>query len=168
MGRAYTYKIGLSHNGQQVYVGIIGSIAGNYLSRQPHLVAVIKDLLLTLDLTRPRVTVSQDMGLTIGNTHIVATGMKDAVFYANPVKKSNSLRFVKNRSMEPSREVSVVLQRDAEGDYELMEAWVGPLYPPFPDASDASAESKAYWQTHAFVAGSELIEAQSITAVCPY
>ncbi len=168
MGRAYTYNVGISQNGQQVYVGIIGSAAGSYLSRQPYLISIVKELLLTLDLTQSKVITSQDIGLTIGNTHIVVTGVRDAVFYAHPPKKANSLRFVKNRSMESSREVSLILQQDNDGDYELVDVWIGPLYPPFPDAEDATMESKAYWQTHAFTAGSEPIDLQSVTSVCPY
>jgi len=168
MGRAYTYNVGVSQNGQRVYVGIIGSAAGSYLSRQPHLVSIVKDLLLTLNLTRPKIVVSQDMGLAVGNTHIVATDIKDTIFYAHPHKKANNLRFVKNRSMESSREVSVVLEQDSDGDYELMNVWIGPLYPPFPDAEDATDDSEAYWQSHAFTAGSEPIDLQTVTTKRPY
>ena len=149
-------------------MGIIRSAAGQYLSRQPHLVGLIKELLLSLSLQGDRVAITHDMGRAIGNTHIVATGEKDVVFYARPPKEPNSLRFVRNRSMESSHEISLVLQQDSDGNYEVTDIWVGPLYPPFPDAENANAESIHYWQTHAFTAGSEPIDAQTITKICPY
>ncbi len=167
MGQGYTYTIGISRNGRQAYVGIINSPAGRYFGRQPYLLSVVKDLLLTLDLAGSNVITCQDMGRAIGNTHIVATNAKDAVFYARPPKKTNSLRFVKNRSMEPSRELSLVLRQDNDGDYEIVNIWIGPLYPPFPDADDANNDSKAYWQHHAFTAGSEPIDLQTVTRIAP-
>jgi len=168
MGQAYTYVAGVSQNGRDVYVKIINSAAGRYFSRQPHLLGVAKEALLTLVLTEPVIAVAMDMGRAIGNTHVVTTGEKDSIFYAHPPKKATNLRFVKNRSLESSPELSLILERDGDGDYEIVNAWIGPLYPPFPDAEDATDESKAYWQTHAFTAGSEPIDLQTVTTRRPY
>jgi len=168
MGQAYTYIAGISQNGRDVYVKIINSAAARYFSRQPHLLGVAKEALLTLNLAEPTVSVALNMGRAIGNTHIVSTGTKDSIYYAHPPKKANSLRFVKNRSLESSPELSLILERDDDGDYEIVNAWIGPLYPPLPDADDATSESKIYWQTHAFTAGSEPIDLQTITTKQPY
>lgn len=168
MGQAYTYTAGISQNGREVYVKIINSTAARYFSRQPYLLGVVKEALLTLDLAEPAVSVALNMGRAIGNTHIVSTGAKDSIFYAHPPKKAYSLRFVKNRSLESSPELSLILERDSDGDYEIVNAWVGPLYPPFPDDDGATNESKAYWQTHAFTAGSEPVDLRTITAKQPY
>lgn len=168
MARLYTQNVGISRNGMQVYTGIINTKASRCFSRQPYLMSIVKDVLRMIDLEGVAVTLSQDIGRSIGNTHIVATKDKDTIFYARPPKKTNSLRFVKNRSMESSQELSLVFEQDSDGDYELTNLWIGPLYPPFPDEDNANEESVSYWKTHAFTAGSELIDLQTVTSICPY
>ncbi|MGI0133528.1 MAG: hypothetical protein ACREBW_01025 [Candidatus Micrarchaeaceae archaeon] len=164
----YTYMVGVSRNGREVYVGIINSAAGRVFSRQPHLVHITKTVVETLDLAGGELCLTRDMGRIIGNTNIVATSPKDSIFYARQMKHTDTSRFVKNRSMEPSSELSIVLTEDANGNYELKEVWIGPACPPFPDASNAREESEAYWLDHALTAGSEQIDSQSITSTCPY
>lgn len=164
----YSYAIGVSANGHRVYTNIINSAAGRCFSRQPHLVSLVKDIVESLELTDATMHVTHDLGRTIGNTNIVVTQDKDLIFYAQRPKQSDILRFVKNRSMEPSSELSIVLHRDSDSDYELMDVWIGPACPSFPGAADESKSSKTYWQTHALTAGSESISLQSVTSVCPY
>lgn len=164
----YTYDVGMSKNGQRVYANIIHSSAGRYFSRQPYLVRLVRDMLALADLSKPVLSLSYDMGRVIGNTNIVATEAKDSIYYASPPKQANFLRFVKNRSMESSSQLTIVLKRDADTNYEIVDVWIGPLYPPFPDAANATSESKQYWQGHALTAGSEPINLQSLTTVCPY
>jgi len=164
----YSFVVGVSANDHQVYTNIINSAAGYSFSRQPHLVSLVKGIVESLELTDVVIRVTHDMGRTIGNTNIVTTGDKDIIFYAQRLKRSGVLRFVKNRSMEPSSELSIVLRKDGDGDYELTDAWVGPACPAFPGAADESEDSKTYWQTHALTADSESISLQSVTSVCPY
>lgn len=164
----YTYVVGVSRNNQQVYVSIINSSAGRYFSRQPYLIAVAKGIVESLDLTEEELTITQDMGRNIGHTNVVATNDKDIIFYARLLKQTQMLRFVKSRSMVLSSELSITLRCDNQGRYELTDAWVGPMRPPFPDASNATADSKAYWLTHALTDGSEIIDLNSRTRICPY
>lgn len=164
----YTYVVGVSRNDRQVYVSIINSAAGRYLGRQPYLVGIAKAVVETLNLTKKELIITQDVGRTIGNTNIVATGVKDSIFYARQPKQVYTSRFVKNRSMEPSSELSIILVEDGEGNYELVNVWIGPACPPFPDAPNALESSKTYWLNHALTAGSELIDLQSATNACPY
>jgi hypothetical protein len=164
----YTYVVGRSQNGSDVYTNIITSAAGRYFNRSPYLIRIVKDIVESLNLSEPTIMITRDMGRNIGNTNIVATGEKDTIYYARPPKRSNSLRFVKNRSLAPSSELAVILRRDADGNYEVANVWIGPPCPPFPDADDANQESEAYWRTHALVAGSETIDLQTVTGVCPY
>src|SRR6185437_10264535 len=164
----YSFAIGVSANDHQVYTNIINSAAGRCFSRQPHLVSLAKGVIESLMLSDSTMRVTYDLGRTIGNTNIVATREKDVIFYAQRLKQNDVLRFVKNRSMEPSSELSIVLHQDDEGNYELTDAWIGPACPSFPGSVDESKDSKTYWQTHALTAGSESISAQSITSICPY
>lgn len=164
----YKYVVGVSQNGREAYINIISSAAGRYFSRQPYLFHIVKDILEPLKLTKPVVRLSHDMGRKIGNTNIVVTKDSDAVYYARQPKQSSMLRFVKNHSMVQSSELAVILERDKNGNYEITNVWIGPLCPPFPDAEDATPESKDYWQTHALVAGSETIDLQTVTRERPY
>jgi len=165
----YSFVVGVSANDHQVYTNIINSAAGYSFSRQPHLVSLAKDIIESLELTDVVIRMTHDMGRTIGNTNIVTTGDKDTIFYAQRLKRGDSvLRFVKNRSMEPSSELSIVLRKDGDGDYELTDVWIGPACPAFPGSADEGEDSKVYWQTHALTADSESISSQSVTSVCPY
>ncbi|HEU4966457.1 MAG TPA: hypothetical protein VFT53_03165 [Candidatus Saccharimonadales bacterium] len=164
----YILSVGVSRNGWQVYVSTVNSAAGRSFSCYPHLVRIAKAVVETRDLTETEVRITQDMGRTIGNTNIVATSPKDAIFYARRLKHADMSRFVRNRSMESSSELSLILARDDVGNYELKDVWIGPACPPFPDASNARADSTTYWLGHALTAGSERIEPQSVTGICPY
>jgi hypothetical protein len=164
----YNFVIGVSVNDHQVYSNIINSVAGRCFSRQPHLVSLVKSIIESLELTDTTMRVTYNMGRTIGNTNIVITSDKDIVFYAARLKQSDMLRFVKNRSMEPSSELSIVLHKDDEGNYELSDIWIGPACPSFPGTADETEDSKVYWQTHALTADSESISSQTVTSVCPY
>jgi hypothetical protein len=164
----YKYVVGTSQNGLEIYTNIINSAAGRYFSRRPHLIKLAKDIIELVDMKGPTIALSSDFGRIIGNTNIVNTDDNDTVFYAHAPKKASVQRFVKNRSMDPSQELALVLKRDAEGNYEIVDAWIGPLCPPFPGSDGATTESKAYWDTHALVAGSETIDMSSISRVSPY
>jgi len=164
----YTYVMGVSRNGRQIYTNIIGSPAARYLSRQPYLVRIAKDMLVPLRLEDATVLVSHDLGHVIGNTNIVETAEKDLIYYARQPRQTYFLRFVKNRSMEPSSTLTAILRKDRDGDYELVNIWIGPKCPPFPEAADATTQSKEYWGNHALTAGSEVIDLQTQTSTCPY
>ena len=164
----YSIAVGTSANNHQVYANIINSAAGRCFSRQPYLVSLAKVIVESLELIDSTMHVTRDLGRTIGNTNIVTTKDKDLIFYAQRLKQSDVLRFVKNRSMEPSSELSIILRKDSDGNYELTDVWIGPACPSFPGAADESEDSKTYWQTHALTAGSESISLQSVTNVCPY
>ena len=164
----YSLAVGTSANGHQVYMNTISSAAGRCFSREPHLIRIAKAVVESLELAGCDVCLTRDIGRVIGNTNIVATKDSDQIFYAQQPKGNNVLRFVKKRSMEPSSELSLILQVDAEGNYEVTDAWIGPACPPFPGTNGATIASKAYWQDHALTAGSEPISLQSVTSVCPY
>ena len=150
------------------YVNLISSPAGHYLSRRPHVIGLIKELLASRTLRDQRVVIEQDMGRDIGNSDIVATTETDTIYYAQPVKSDVYWRFAKNRLPKTSNTLTVIVMRDSEGNYEVRDAWIGTNHPAFPGDEHESTESKRYWQTHALVQNAELIQSKSITKVCPY
>ncbi len=164
----YRYVIASSKNGQEVHVNLISSVAGKTINRQPHLLQLIKGIIMHLKLTGPRVVIEQDMGRVIGNSDVVTTNEKDTVFYAQPQKMEVFSRYVKNRSVSPSSKLCMVFEKDEAGGYELTSARIGSRVPPFPGAADENDQSKAYWETHALVEDSQVIQSKTITKISPY
>lgn len=162
------HHITLLSNGSEVYVNLISSSAGHYLSRQPYVINLIKEVLKSTDLKEEKITIESDMGRIIGNTDVVETSDKDTIFYAQPHKKSSYSRYAKNRYALPSQKLSIILQKDSENNYELIDTWIGAHNPPFPGDKNETATSRSYWETHAFVQDSQLVQSKSITKDCPY
>lgn len=121
-----------------------------------------------MKLKGPRLTIEHDMGRVIGNTDIVETTEKDTVFYAQPNKRDFFYRYAKNRFPSPSRKLTIIVEKDADGNYEVTDTWIGPSSPPFPGDEKATAKSKPYWQTHALVQDAHAVQSKTITKICPY
>jgi hypothetical protein len=164
----YKYVIAQSPSGTEVYVNLISSSAGHYLSRQPYLINLLKEVLGPMSLTKPQVMIERDMGRVIGNTDIIETSEKDTIFYARAAKKSVFSRFAKNRYPSPSRKLTVLLEQDEDGNYEVHDTWIGPHTPPFPGDENETAKSKTYWETHALVQDAQTVQSKTITKICPY
>lgn len=164
----YKYTILESGTGYEVYVNLIDSLAGHYLSRQPYVINLMKEVLLAQKLTGPTLVVEKDMGRVIGNTDIIETTEKDTIYYAQPVKQTVFSRYAKNRFPKPSRKLTLHLSKDQNGDYEVTDAWIGPSCPPFPGGQNETSASKAYWESHALVQDAQPVQSRSITKVCPY
>lgn len=157
-----------SDNGYDIYVNLISSSAGHYLSRRPHVIALIKELLKTKKLRGPRVVIEQDMGRDIGTTDVISTSEKDTIYYAQPVKSVVFSPFAKNRYPQPSRTITIIAVQDSDGNYEITDAWIGPNYPALPGDEHETTDSKHYWESHAFVQDAKAIQSRSITKTCPY
>ncbi|HVC35885.1 MAG TPA: hypothetical protein VNE40_00355 [Candidatus Dormibacteraeota bacterium] len=164
----YRYVVAESPDGYQVWVNLITSSAGRYISRQPHLITLIKEVLAPMSLSGSRVSIERDMGRVIGNTDIVETSEKDSIFYAQPYKMNVFSRYVKNRFSPPSHKLTLIIQQDNEGNYELTDTWIGPCSPPFPGDIKETTKSKLYWASHALVSDAQIVQAKTITKVCPY
>lgn len=164
----HRHMIATSSNGHQIYVDVLSSAAGRYISRQPYVIALLKELLGTRSLSGETVAFAHNMGRNIGKTDIVETTEKDIIYYAQPFKKTVFSRYAKNRYPAASNSLTVMLRRDPSDGYELVDTWIGPFSPPFPGDPHETAESKLFWQTHALVPGAENIQSKTITKTCPY
>lgn len=164
----YRYLITESANGREVYINLISSSAGLTIKRQPHLLQLVKEVTAQKKLAGPKVMVEQDMGRVIGNSDVVKTDEKDTIFYAQPHKKNVFSRYVKNRSVRPSTKLTIVLHKDDENNYEVVDTWVGASIPPFPGSEDENDLSKTYWETHALVVDTQVIQPKTITKTSPY
>ncbi|HSX45969.1 MAG TPA: hypothetical protein VLG27_03140 [Candidatus Saccharimonadia bacterium] len=164
----YKFVIAKLRDGNVIYVNFISSSAGHYLSRQPYVIALVKELLTAKKLRGERIVIEQDMGRTIGKTDIVATSEKDIIYYARPVKSDVFSRFAKNRYPQSSNKLTIIVVQDTDGNYEVSDAWIGPNCPAFPGDEYETIESKEYWQSHALVQDAQAIQSRSITKTCPY
>lgn len=164
----YKFMLDESNNEYDTYVNLISSSAGRYLSRQPHVFALIKELLSANKLQGSRIVIEQNMGRDIGTTDVVKTSDKDTIYYAQPLKSDVYSRFARNRYPQASSILTVIVERDTDGNYEVSDAWIGDNHPPFPGDKYETTESKEYWQTHAFVQDAQAIQSRSVTKTSPY
>lgn len=151
-----------------IYINLISSSAGIYLSRRPYVIALVRELLSTNELHGERVVIEQDMRRDIGTTDIVSTSDKDTIYYAQPLKSEVFSRFAKNRYPQVSNMLTVIVERDTDGNYEVTNVWIGSSHPAFPGDQFATADSKEYWKTHALVQDAQVIQSRSLTKMCPY
>lgn len=109
-------------------------------------------------------------GRVIGVTTCVATRAGDEVVYAKRPKRLGFTRFVKNREAEPCSSVVVILKAADEfpAAYVLVTAFIGQKPEPEPWDRNASANSRAFWETHALVWGSEPVIDGTETPHCPW
>lgn len=164
----YKYVIAESPSGYEVYVNLIASSAGKYISHQPYVISLIKEVLTSMNLTDSQVSIEREMGRVIGNTDIVETTEKDTIYYAQPNKKKVFSRYAKNRYPLPSSTLTIILAQDMDGNYEVHDTWIGPYIPPFPGDENETAKSRSYWETHALVQDAQAVQTKTITKICPY
>ena len=92
----------------------------------------------------------------IGADNCVETGPDDEIVFAVRAgsRAHRFSRFVKNREAKPSKVLTVVLQRDPEGGYAILAAYVGRKGEPEPGDPRATEQSVPFWADHALVWGS--------------
>lgn len=163
-----TFQIATTHNGTAIYVDLLNSEAAARISRQPHLATLIKEIVTPLTLTKPTVSIEHSMGRVIGNTEIVETADSDVVVYAKKLHSDTYTRFVKNRKLKPTSHLTILLKRDRDANYELIDTWFGHMAPPPPGKETAASDSADYWSRHAVVLDGQLVQRRTLTKDCPY
>lgn len=157
-----------TNDAYDIYVDPITSSAGQYLSRRPYVYGLIREVLAKRELLGERVIIEQNMGRNIGTTDIVSTTDDDTIYYARALKSKVYSRFAKNRYPQASKTLTVVIQRDTDGNYEISDTWIGGNHPAFPGDELATPDSESYWKTHALVQDAHVIQSKTLTRTCPY
>ena len=160
--------IGQTNNDITLYVDLISSQAGVKIARQPYLLGLLRELIQRTKITGKELQFDQDMGRPVGLESIVETSDGDSIIYAQKLKDPTYTRFVKNAKPKPTQYVTIIVQKDDDGSYELLDTWIGRLTPPRPGSNYENAESRPYWESHAYVLDGEPVQSKSITKVCPY
>jgi len=155
-------------NGKKVYADLSSSHLATHFADFPGLSTLVKDFLSTQSFSESEVYVDHDMGKFCGNSDLVETSDSDEIVYAKRLNRDTYTRFAKGRSAVPTSYITVTLQRDSDGNYELTSAWIGQICPLFPDRPGATPESKPFWAEHALVWGNQAIQEGTETTSSPW
>lgn len=109
-----------------------------------------------------------DFDRPIGQLICVVTGPGDEIVFAKRPKRLGFSRFVVNRHTEESSKLTVVLRAGSSGEYVIVTAFVGPRAEPEPWDGNATANSRAFWSSHALIWGCEETVPGTETNVCPW
>lgn len=93
-----------------------------------------------------------DFEKVIGNTNCVSVTEKDDIVYARRKKRGGYTKFVRNRPMEPTSKLTLVLMRSRTSEaYVVITAYLGPCGGKEPWDPRATEESREFWKSHALV-----------------
>jgi hypothetical protein len=162
------HPLAVTGTGVEVYVNLIQSPAARHISQQPHILRLAVRLLQNAKLADDNVALEYDFGHPIGTTDTVETTAKDTIVYAKQLKQEAYTRFVKRRSLASSSNLTLYLQRDNDGNYELHDIRVGRPTPPLPGGDDETTDSKSFWQNHAIVLEGQPLQMSTVTKTSPY
>lgn len=106
----------------------------------------------------------------IGKDCCVDTTRHDLIVYARRIGKSGLSRFVKDREPEDTNCLSLILKKGDEfRTYVLIKAFFGKMRPTEVwEAPFVFRDSRRFWMSHAYVWGSEEVEQDSISLLCPW
>lgn len=162
------HLVGRTRNGALVHVDLITSAAAKRIAQQPHLLGLAGEALKKTALRDTEIRFEYDTERTIGYDYVIGTTDKDSVFYAQLLRDTTYTRFVKNGKPVPAQRLAIVLRKNDDGNYELLDTWIGHLSPPKPGSTGETPESKTYWATHALILDNQPIQLRTLTKVCPY
>lgn len=164
----HTHPIAALPGDIEVYADLTKPPLSTNISRNPHLLNLIEEAVDKLKPTGPNIQLEYDMKRNVGYTEVVETNVDDAVFYARQLKGAGYTRFVKNGKTSQSQYITIILERDETGDYEVKNVWIGTFFPAVPGEAGETAASKEFWATHAILYNGQPLIASTITKTCPY
>lgn len=158
-----------SKNGRQVVYDPIHSHATTHFNDAPQLKDVVIEIISAKELHNEKYEFDTDMGRIIGNKDVVNVHETDELLYAKRKNRDEFVPFVKNRNPQPTSLVSMGLVLQEDESYLLTSAWFGEFEsPPFPGEAIATPESVPFWNKHAFVWGSQGVQDDTVTSICPW
>jgi len=159
----------LSKNGRRVFFNDVDSHVATHFADTPQLRALAAEVIAGRELSDTIVEFETDMGRIVGKSDLVENDRQDEIVYAKRKNREVFTVFNKSKSPQPCSLVTVSLHQQADGSYELLSAWIGPLNsPPFPGDENETAESKSFWTTHSLAWGTQEIQPQTETSQCPW
>ncbi len=149
-----------SKNTQRVFTDNETTNIRLHILENPNLLSLVKEAIERSDVSGPNVGIECDLGRVAGRTSCVTTSEADEIVYAKRKQRDSYSRFVKNRELEDTSIVSVVLFQKDYG-YLVWSAWCGALVPTSPDSEGRMKTSEGFWDTHALVYDTDLIQVET-------
>jgi hypothetical protein len=162
------HQVGVSANGMAVWINLMKPPVSTVISRNPHLLNLIKEIIAQSKLEKKHLAVSCDMQRIVGYADTVVSKDGDTIFYAREPKAQAFTRFVKNRHADQTSVVSMRLEMDGPDRYKVIQVQLGAASPPLPGSAGQTAQSLPYWEKHAVVYNGQALQASSLTKECPY
>jgi hypothetical protein len=156
-----------TRSGKSVYIDHEATKVGLHLAEAPQLLQLVKEVLTIRDVEGENVALEVDLGRIVGETSLIETTDDDEIVYARRLQRDKYTRFVKNKELMPTSWVTVILHKVDDG-YNLWSAWCGKLVPTSPGGEDEMPKSQGYWRNHALVYDADIIQADTVTEVCPW
>ena len=155
-----------SLNDKNVFLNVDETNIGLHIIGNPNLIDLVKEVVLSSDLKGKNIGIEKDLGRIVGQTSCVTTTESDEIVYAKRLYRDSFSRFVKNRALEDTSFVSVVLFEKEYG-YLIWSAWCGRLVPTSPDSTGRMKTSEGFWSNHALVYDESLIQPETVTKIKP-
>lgn len=149
--------LAVSKNGKNVFTYVEATNIRLHVLENPNLLTLAKEVVEQSEVTGSNVGLECDLGRVVGQTSCVETTADDEIVYAKRLQRDSYSRFVKNRQLEDTSIVSVVLFEKEYG-YLVWSAWCGALVPTSPDSEGSMKTSEGFWDTHALVYDPDLIQ----------
>src|SRR5437868_12598075 len=105
------HMIGASANQKQVYAFLTAQPLAGMVSRNPHLLALVKEAISSHRLTGETECLEHDMGRDIGYSELAEIKDKDVIFYAKQLKAEEFTKFVKNHRANHTSVLTIKLKR---------------------------------------------------------
>lgn len=161
--------LGKSENGIEVYYDPVGSHTATHFEDTPKLKGLVAEIIANTLLESETMLFDVDMGRVVGTSDLVETDETDEIVYAKRKNRDTYTVFTMSRQPVSCSIVTVALESQADGSYQLVSAWIGSKdSPPFPGDESATPESKPYWSKHALVWGRQEIQPGTETTQCPW
>ncbi|MBP9738288.1 hypothetical protein KBD20_01225 [Candidatus Saccharibacteria bacterium] len=142
--------LGTSKNGCNVFTDIETTNIKLHILENPGLLSLVKEVIERSNVSGPNVGIECNLGRVVGQTSCVKTSDTDEIVFAKRKQRDSYSRFVKNRRLEDTSIVSVVLFQKDYG-YLVWSAWCGALVPTSPDSEGKMKTSEGFWDSHALV-----------------
>ena len=94
-----------------------------------------------------------DVGRVVGKNNLVKVDSNDKIYYKRRGDRKGKSKMVANRKPEDSSEVTIIMQKQSNGGYQLYTIFVGPPAEQEPWDENVRDKQKSieFWKNHALV-----------------
>lgn len=161
-------QVTISANNIKVWYDPASSHAATHIQDTPTLLGLAQEVITQTTVTGPYMQFHIDLGRTVGTTDLVETRPADEIVYAKRKNRDSYTVFNKTQPAQPCSIVTLALENQEDGTYELVSTWIGPSdSPSFPGTQRETSESKEFWSKHALAGEAKRFsqEAKQYTAL---